>query len=149
MKLYRQFNKRLLHIMAIVLPALMLNPIYSNSNENSKNYDKKANDLKPNVNRQLYFLYAFIHIQPEEESPPVHFIRSDTSFFQQPERFFLNDVILLNLALFNIIAATFLLLHFYLKQFNRSTELACHIGGHAPPTTFMHLWLPNSMDNIP
>jgi len=131
MKRYGQYNKLMTRILVIVLPALILNLIHTDL-ENI-NQDREASNFQSAINKSLYYLCVAIKNQPNEENIPVHFIRNDVRFYQYPQRFFPSDVILLKLTLFNIILLSFLFLNLFIKGFFNATELAHHIGGHAPP----------------
>ncbi len=138
MKIYGQYNKLIMRIMVIILPALMLNLINTGSEENTGSQSgtgREASDSFTNISKPLYYLnyYTAIALLPEEETAAVHFIRSAARYYQYPQRFFPSDAIPFALPLFNIVLTFYLFLNLFTKRVDNTTELAHHTGGHAPP----------------
>lgn len=136
MKIYGQYNKLIIRILVVILPALMLNLINTGSEENNGSPSgREASDSFTNLSKPLYYLnyYTAIAFLPEEETAAVHLIRSSARYYQYPQRFFQSDTILFAQPLFNIVLTFYLFLNLFTKRVDNTTELAHHKGGHAPP----------------
>lgn len=138
MKIYGQYNKLIIRILVVILPALMLNLINTGSEENNGSPSgpgREASDSFTNLSKPLYYLnyYTAITLLPEEETAALHFIRSTARYYQYPQRFFQSDTILFAQPLFNIVLTFYLFLNLFAKRVDNTAELAHHKGGHAPP----------------
>ncbi|QHQ61242.1 hypothetical protein Ana3638_11045 [Anaerocolumna sedimenticola] len=133
----RQYNKYVLRILVVLLPTLVLN-LNLNTTVTEDNYeysDRNSFNSLNNINKPFYYLNYFtsIALLPEEESVATHFIRAATRYFQYPQRFFYYDLYSSVLSLLNVSLFSYLVLILFKKQINDTSELAVHIGGHAPP----------------
>ena len=133
----RQYNKYVLRILVVLLPTLVLNlNINTTVTENNREYsDINSFNSFNNIYKPFYYLHYFtsIALLPEEESVASHFIRTATRYFQYPQRFFYNNFCLLALSFFNMSLFFYLFSLLFKKQIADTSELAVHIGGHAPP----------------
>ena len=132
-----QYNKYVLRILVVLLSTLVLNlNIDTSVPDNSNVYSviESFNTLD-NIYRPFYYLDYFISIAllPEEESVATHFIRAATRYFQYPQRFLYHDLYSSRFSPLGVSLFLCLLLILFKKQINDITELAAHIGGHAPP----------------
>ncbi len=133
----RQYNKYVLRILVVLLPTLVLNlNLNTTVTEDNNEYSERNsfNSLN-NINKPFYYLNYFtsIALLPEEESVATHFIRAATRYFQYPQRFFYYDLYSSVLSLLNVSLFSYLVFILFKKQINDTSELAAHIGGHAPP----------------
>lgn len=138
MKSYRQYNKFVMSIWAVLLPTLMLHLNFAFSADSESGYSNTGNDAfdsYANIYKPFLYLnyYSPIAVLPEEEAAAVHFIRAATRYFQYPQRFLHNDLTAAILPFVNIIPSFYLFLNLFTKQVNNTPEMADHTGGHAPP----------------
>lgn len=133
----RQYNKYVLRILVVLLPTLVLNLNLNTAvtEDNHEYSDRNSFNSLNNINKPFYYLNYFtsIALLPEEESVATHFIRAATRYFQYPQRFFYYDLYSSVLSLLNVSLFSYLVLILFKKQINDTSELAVHIGGHAPP----------------
>ena len=130
-----QYNKYVLCIMIVLLSSLVLNlNIDTSVPDNSNVYSviDSFNTLD-NIDRPFYYLdFTSKSLLPEEESVAIHFIRTATRYLRYSQRFLYHDLYSSRISPLGVSLFLCLLILFR-KQINNISELASHIGGHAPP----------------